>query len=257
MIYLPMSFRVTSKDAILNTINTIHSLPIAYLSKADSRFVPNQWETALLCNDVSHWLGANLEAALLSKRSAETIDLAITWPNYLTHCGLVTPYSDRELDQHQLRWWFGAIRHQAITWPDVDPVTHHLNQCWLIISKVQGQSSEGYSANLSQILFEFPRGQWVNIFHIPWPSSVRVRDDTSYLTSPCSIQHMSSTSRQAYLVPQSNMYRQPSSSLLKTGPPRPSFSVENTSLFSYLSSLLHSLALFISKSSACMTLTIV
>ena len=32
--------------------------------RADSRFVPSQWETALLCNDVSHWLGANLESAL-------------------------------------------------------------------------------------------------------------------------------------------------------------------------------------------------
>ena len=32
--------------------------------RADSRFAPNQWETALLCNDVSHWLGASLESAL-------------------------------------------------------------------------------------------------------------------------------------------------------------------------------------------------
>ena len=31
------------------------------LSRVDSRFAPSQWETALLCNDVSHWLGANLE----------------------------------------------------------------------------------------------------------------------------------------------------------------------------------------------------
>ena len=30
----------------------------------DSRFGPSQWETALLCNDVSHWLGASLESAL-------------------------------------------------------------------------------------------------------------------------------------------------------------------------------------------------
>ena len=27
-------------------------------------FASSQWETALLCNDVSHWLGANLESAL-------------------------------------------------------------------------------------------------------------------------------------------------------------------------------------------------
>ena len=33
--------------------------------RADSRFAPSQWETALLCNDVSHWLGAKLESALI------------------------------------------------------------------------------------------------------------------------------------------------------------------------------------------------
>ena len=32
--------------------------------KAYSRFAPSQWQTALLCNDVCHWLGANLESAL-------------------------------------------------------------------------------------------------------------------------------------------------------------------------------------------------
>ena len=29
-----------------------------------SKFASSQWETALLCNDVSHWLGGNLESAL-------------------------------------------------------------------------------------------------------------------------------------------------------------------------------------------------
>ena len=33
--------------------------------KADSRFAPSQWETVLLCNDVSHWLGAGLESYLM------------------------------------------------------------------------------------------------------------------------------------------------------------------------------------------------
>ena len=33
-------------------------------SRTDSRFAPSQWEMALLCNDVSHWLDANLESAL-------------------------------------------------------------------------------------------------------------------------------------------------------------------------------------------------
>ena len=33
--------------------------------RADSRFVPSQWETALLCNHVSHCLRASLESPLI------------------------------------------------------------------------------------------------------------------------------------------------------------------------------------------------
>ena len=40
--------------------------------RADSRFARSQWETALLCNDVSHWLGASLESALYSSLSCLT-----------------------------------------------------------------------------------------------------------------------------------------------------------------------------------------
>ena len=32
--------------------------------RADSRLAPSQWETSLQSNDVSHWLGANLESDL-------------------------------------------------------------------------------------------------------------------------------------------------------------------------------------------------
>ena len=32
--------------------------------RSDSRFEPSKWKTVLICNDVSHWLGANLETAL-------------------------------------------------------------------------------------------------------------------------------------------------------------------------------------------------
>ena len=32
---------------------------------AHSRFAPRKWETVLLRNDISHWLGASLESALL------------------------------------------------------------------------------------------------------------------------------------------------------------------------------------------------
>ena len=33
--------------------------------RADSKLAPSQWETSLQSNTVSHWLGANLESALI------------------------------------------------------------------------------------------------------------------------------------------------------------------------------------------------
>ena len=44
--------------------------------RADFRLVPSQLETALLCNDASYWLGANLESALWL---AESIWVNITF----------------------------------------------------------------------------------------------------------------------------------------------------------------------------------
>ena len=41
--------------------------PPVYIHRADSRFAPSQWEMALLCNDVSHWLGADLESAMYTE----------------------------------------------------------------------------------------------------------------------------------------------------------------------------------------------
>ena len=35
------------------------------IPRPDSRFAPGQWETPLQSNGVSHWLGANLESALI------------------------------------------------------------------------------------------------------------------------------------------------------------------------------------------------
>ena len=43
---------------------TVQSLSSHFPQGAVSRFVPIQWETALLCNDASHWLGAGLESSI-------------------------------------------------------------------------------------------------------------------------------------------------------------------------------------------------
>ena len=44
--------------------------------------MPNQWETALLCNDVTHWLGANLESALYFFMQHTLLDIhqLLLWP---------------------------------------------------------------------------------------------------------------------------------------------------------------------------------
>ena len=66
------------------------------------------------------------------------------WPfcphrDELTHCALVTPYGDVDLGQHWL--------------------SHYLNQCWLIITKVQWCSSDSNSSvtksSLKMILLRF------------------------------------------------------------------------------------------------------
>ena len=51
------------EDSDKNSTNEIIKLTW-HAYRADSKLAPSQWETALLCNDVSHWLGANLELAL-------------------------------------------------------------------------------------------------------------------------------------------------------------------------------------------------
>ena len=52
--------------------NTKVSVIIQQSLRADSRFAPSQWETPLLCNDVSHWLGTNLESTLVTHTTDTT-----------------------------------------------------------------------------------------------------------------------------------------------------------------------------------------
>ena len=54
-----------------SSLSLVHSVTAQCDSwpRAVSRFAPSQWETALLCNDVSHWLGASLEPALMAMGS--------------------------------------------------------------------------------------------------------------------------------------------------------------------------------------------
>ena len=54
-----------NNDVLIKTnLVSFMDVGIAFGDRAHSSFAPSQWETVLLCNDVSHWLGARLESAL-------------------------------------------------------------------------------------------------------------------------------------------------------------------------------------------------
>ena len=56
-LYEIVSFNVWVTYYVWNLISVLSWV------RADSRFVPSQWETSIQSNAVSHWLGANLESA--------------------------------------------------------------------------------------------------------------------------------------------------------------------------------------------------
>ena len=76
IIILLITSRLQSHDSSCTVFGVATSpwpvltLPLWTIHRADSRFAPSQWETVLLCNDVSHWLGANLEPAQADSRFA-------------------------------------------------------------------------------------------------------------------------------------------------------------------------------------------
>ena len=62
-----------------------------------NRFAPSQWETALLCNDVSHWMGAGLESAQYM--------LYILYSTVNTMPAVLMPWRLKE-PRHQQAWYW-------------------------------------------------------------------------------------------------------------------------------------------------------
>ena len=63
--YYKTTYYSTSQLTWHPKILTLHILYLILIDDPDSRLGPSQWETSLHSNAVSHWLGANLESALL------------------------------------------------------------------------------------------------------------------------------------------------------------------------------------------------
>ena len=103
-----------SQNFTCSTYRIWNSLICLY--RADSRFAPSQWETVLLCNDVSHWLGASLESALLYKIKKKNL-LKSTCPTGIFTCpGL--PGSGKLWTLIPLLCHLSISTRQACYWPN-------------------------------------------------------------------------------------------------------------------------------------------
>ena len=56
------------------------------VNRADSRFVPNQWETPLQSNGICHWLCAYLESALVDLMSTDDLLMQVEKPRHQWAC---------------------------------------------------------------------------------------------------------------------------------------------------------------------------
>ena len=63
-----------------NLCNNPSSGGPVYIFRADSRLAPSQWETLLQSSIVSHWLGTNLESALILQDSKQVHTLPADIP---------------------------------------------------------------------------------------------------------------------------------------------------------------------------------
>ena len=82
---------------------------------ADSRFVTSQLETALHCNDVSHWPGGSLESAMfgMDQFSWDFVLICLTVLKIFTELGWDTDYLT-STHYNDVTWVLGCQISQAI-----------------------------------------------------------------------------------------------------------------------------------------------
>ena len=94
------------------------------LSRADSRFAPSQWVTALQSNAVSHWLGANLESALIiCFRTARSASLVLMGRITLEACRHASPIPT--VKPHSSVWYWNL----AMPWGTMCVATVSPSKC--------------------------------------------------------------------------------------------------------------------------------
>ena len=106
---------------------------------------PSQWETALLCNDVSHWLGASLGSAL------RHVSVTSIWLSYLACTNKETPIDKAQWSKHLRRADFLLLH----IW------------CWFILPpKSQAHIQQNRTSLTRAISFKFTQNHLVLKFVI-------------------------------------------------------------------------------------------
>ena len=93
--------------------------------RADSRLMPSQCETALLCNDVSHWLGASLDSALILIRRHLSIQ-----PGPMPTVSLPTSLSSYGVKESWSHTYCTHLWPRVEAWPMVEEA-RELARLWL------------------------------------------------------------------------------------------------------------------------------
>ena len=116
-------------------------LLISYINRADCRFAPSQSEAELLCNDVSRWLGANLESSL--KKYATIWKYGRFYTVYVFHLlwrKMSIRFSTRSCNENTL-WFYLLIgnywqQKQNITSSEITPfftnTIWYISQCYTV-----------------------------------------------------------------------------------------------------------------------------
>ena len=107
-----------------------------------------QWEMMLQCNAISHWLSSYPEWPLCLHSNSRACGVRVSMSGVQVHKYLTVCSGLNSLWPSDAIWRLrsGSTLALVMAWCLTAP-SHYLNQCWLIISKVQRYSSEGNFTN--------------------------------------------------------------------------------------------------------------
>ena len=88
-------------------ITGFHPAAKKCVHRADSRFAPSQWETVLLCTDVSHWLGARQNQPWCTLQGHMIVTICITIFRVIRFLNILDIWIKQCTNAHTMGFWLG------------------------------------------------------------------------------------------------------------------------------------------------------